>query len=44
MLPTDGAVGRLVGMLLVETDNECQVARRYMSLESMKRLTEPEEP
>ncbi len=42
VFPDEPSVERLVGTLLVEHDDEWQAGRRYFSLESMRRLTEPE--
>ncbi|GIX14662.1 MAG: hypothetical protein KatS3mg118_2621 [Paracoccaceae bacterium] len=39
-LPNDEAIVRLVGALMVETYDEWAVARRYMSLKSLARITD----
>jgi len=40
IFPNDEAIVRLVGALLLETNDEWAVARRYMSLETLARLTD----
>ena len=39
-LPNDDAIIRLVGALMLETKDEWIVARRYMSLETLARVTD----
>ncbi len=39
-LPNDEAIIRLVGALMLETNDEWAVARRYMSLETLARVTD----
>ena len=36
----DGAIVRLVGALMLQSNHEWSVARRYMSLETLARLTD----
>lgn len=38
--PDDRAIGSLVGALMLETNDEWAVARRYMSLETFARVTD----
>jgi len=33
---------RLVGLILMDTSDECQVRRRYFGKESMRKLMEPD--
>lgn len=40
IFPNDAAAIRLVGALMLETNDEWAVARRYMSLETLARLTD----
>ena len=40
IFPNDDAIVRLVGALMLETNDEWTVARRYMSLESLARVTD----
>jgi hypothetical protein len=40
IFPNDGAILRLVGALMLETNDEWAVARRYMSLETIARVTD----
>ena len=40
IFPNDGAIVRLVGALMLETNDEWAVARRYMSLETLARVTD----
>jgi putative transposase len=40
IFPNDGAIVRLVGALMLETNDEWAVARRYMSLETIARVTD----
>ncbi len=40
IFPNDEAIVRLVGALMLETNDEWAVARRYMSLESLARVTD----
>ena len=40
IFPNDGAIIRLVGALMLETNDEWTVARRYMSLETIARITD----
>ena len=40
IFPNDDAIVRLVGALMLETNDEWTVARRYMGLESLARITD----
>lgn len=40
IFPNDDAIIRLVGALILETNDEWTVARRYMSLETLARVTD----
>ena len=40
IFPNDDAILRLVGALMLETNDEWVVARRYMGLESLARITD----
>lgn len=40
IFPNDKAIVRLVGALMLETNDEWTVARRYMSLETLARVTD----
>ena len=40
IFPNDAAAIRLVGALMLETNDEWAVARRYMSLETLARVTD----
>ena len=40
IFPNDDAIIRLVGALMLETNDEWTVARRYMGLESLARITD----
>ena len=42
VFPDEPSVNRLVGTLLIGHNDEWQVARRYFSLQSMRKLTHPE--
>lgn len=40
IFPNDAAIVRLIGALMLETNDEWAVARRYMSLETLARVTD----
>jgi transposase-like protein len=40
IFPNDAAIIRLVGAIMLETNDEWTVARRYMSLETLARVTD----
>jgi transposase-like protein len=40
IFPDEAAISRLVGAVLLETNDEWTVARRYMSLETLARVTD----
>jgi transposase-like protein len=40
IFPNDAAIIRLVGALMIETNDEWAIARRYMGLESLARITD----
>ena len=40
IFPNDNAIVRLVGALMLETNDEWAVARRYLSLETLARVTD----
>ena len=40
VFPNDAAIVRLVGALMLETNDEWAVARRYMSLENLARVSD----
>jgi len=40
IFPNDAAIIRLVGAMMIETNDEWAVARRYMGLESLARITD----
>jgi len=42
IFPHEGAVIRLVGAILMEVNDEWTIGRRYFSLETMRKLKEPE--
>ncbi len=42
IFPNEAAVIRLVGAILTEVNDERAISRRYFSLETMRKLTDPE--